>query len=116
DLDGVWHQTKSINVTGQDSVVNTYNEYKVYHAGHFMWAARAVTDTTTNVMANHIGKGGFTLSNGTLTEDLTFSSNRKWVGKYNIPVTFNGPDEFTQTISDTVNKVTSIKTYKRISK
>jgi hypothetical protein len=51
-----------------------------------------------------------------LTEDLTFSSNRKWVGKYNIPVTFNGPDEFTQTISDTVNKVTSIKTYKRISK
>ena len=49
-------------------------------------------------------------------KDLTFSSNRKWVGKYNIPVTFNGPDEFTQTISDTVNKVTSIKTYKRISK
>ncbi len=116
DLDGLWHQTKSINVTGQDSVVNTYNEYKVYQAGHFMWAARAVTDTTTNVMANHIGKGSFTLSNGTLTEDLTFSSNRTWIGKFNIPVTFNGPDEFTQTISDTVNKVTSIKTYKRVSK
>jgi hypothetical protein len=96
--------------------VNTYNEYKVYQAGHFMWAARAVTDTTTNVMANHIGKGTFTLSNGTLIEDLTFSSNRTWVGKFNIPVTFNGPDEFTQTISDTVNKVTSIKTYKRVSK
>jgi hypothetical protein len=116
DLDGVWHQTKSINVTGQDSVVNTYNEYKVYHAGHFMWAARAVADTTTNAMANHIGKGSFTLTNGIMTEDLTFSSNRTWIGKYNIPVTFNGPDEFTQTISDTVNKVTSIKTYKRVSK
>ena len=116
DLDGLWHQTKSINVTGQDSVVNTYNEYKVFQSGHFMWAARAVTDTTTNVMANHIGKGSFTLSNGTLIEDLTFSSNRAWIGKFNIPVTFNGPDEFTQTISDTVNKVISIKTYKRVSK
>jgi len=61
-------------------------------------------------------KGSFTLSNGALTEDLTFCSNKIWVGKYNIPVTFNGPDEFTQTISDTVNKVTSIKTYKRVSK
>jgi hypothetical protein len=116
DLDGVWHQTKSINVTGQDSVVNTYNEYKVYHAGHFMWAARAVADTTSNTFANTVGKGSFTLSNGALTEDLTFCSNKIWVGKYNIPVTFNGPDEFTQTISDTVNKVTSIKTYKRVSK
>jgi hypothetical protein len=116
DLDGVWHQTKSIDVTGQDSVVNTYNEYKVYQAGHFMWAARAITDTTTKVLANHIGKGSFTLSNGLLIEDLNFSSNRNWTGKYNIPVTFNGPDEFTQTIADTVNKVTSIKTYKRVSK
>jgi len=116
DLDGVWHQTKSINVTGQDSVVNTYNEYKVYHAGHFMWAARAVDDTTSNTYSNAIGKGSFTLNNGTMTEDLTFCNNRAWIGKYNIPVTFNGPDEFTQTISDTVNKVTSIKTYKRVSK
>jgi hypothetical protein len=116
DLDGLWHQTKSINVTGQDSVVNTYNEYKVFHAGHFMWAARAVSDTTNNTYSNAIGKGSFTLSNGALTEDLTFCNNRTCVGKYNIPVTFNGPDEFTQTISDTVNKVTSIKTYKRVSK
>jgi hypothetical protein len=116
DLDGLWHQTKSINVTGQDSVVNTYNEYKVFHAGHFIWAARAISDSANNTYSNAIGKGSFTLSNGALTEDLTFCNNRAWVGKYNIPVTFNGPDEFTQTISDTVNKMTSIKTYKRVSK
>jgi hypothetical protein len=60
DLDGLWHQTKSINVTGQDSVVNTYNEYKVYQAGHFMWAARAVSDTAKNTYSNAIGKGSFT--------------------------------------------------------
>lgn len=115
-LDGVWHQTKSINVTGQDSVVNTYNEYKIYHAGHFMWAARFLGDTTSTTYTKAIGQGTFTLNNNDLTEDLTFTSNKAWAGKYNIPVTFNGTDEFTQTIVDTINKVTSIKTYKRVSK
>jgi hypothetical protein len=115
-LDGVWHQTKSINVTGQDSVENTYNEYKVFHAGHFMWAARALENATSTTYMKHVGQGTFTLNNNDLTENLTFSSNKAWTGKYNIPVSFNGADEFTQTIVDTVNKVTSIKTYKRVSK
>lgn len=115
-LDGVWHQIKSINVTGQDSVVNTYNEYKVYHAGHFMWAARALENATSTNYAKEVGQGTFTLNNNDLTENLTFCSNKAWTGKYSIPVSFNGADEFTQTIVDTVNKVTSIKTYKRVSK
>lgn len=115
-LDGVWHQTKSINVTGQDSIVNTYNEYKVYHAGHFMWAARALENATSTDYAKEVGQGTFTLNNNDLTENLTFCSNKAWTGKYSIPVSFNGADEFTQTIVDTVNKVTSIKTYKRVSK
>jgi hypothetical protein len=115
-LDGVWHQTKSINVTGQDSVVNTYNEYKVYHGGHFMWAARALENATSTNYVKEIGQGTFTLNNNDLTENLVFSSNKAWTGKYSIPVSFNGSDEFTQTIIDTVNKITSIKTYKRISK
>ncbi len=115
-LDGVWHQTKSINVTGQDSVVNTYNEYKVFHAGHFMWAARALENATSTNYMKEVGQGTFTLNNNDLTENLTFCSNKAWTGKYSIPVSFNGADEFTQTIVDTVNKVTSIKTYKRVSK
>ncbi len=115
-LDGVWHQTKSINVTGQDSVVNTYNEYKVYHAGHFMWAARALENATSTNYTKQVGQGTFSLNNNDLTENLTFCSNKAWTGKYSIPVSFNGADEFTQTIVDTVNKVTSIKTYKRVSK
>ena len=75
-LDGVWHQIKSINVTGQDSVVNTYNEYKVYHAGHFMWAARALENATSTNYAKEVGQGTFTLNNNDLTENLTFCSNK----------------------------------------
>ena len=116
DLDGVWHQSKSLEITGTDTADRTYNEYKVYQAGHFMWAAMYKADTTAQSFTKAIGKGSFTLNKDALTEDLTFSNNKAWVGKYNIPVSFNGPDEFTQTITDTVNKITSIKTYKRVSK
>lgn len=115
-LDGVWHQSKSINVTGQDSIVNTFNEYKVFHAGHFMWAIRALENPTSTTYMKEVGQGTFTLNNNDLTENLTFCSTKAWTGKYQIPVTFNGPDEFTQTIVDTVNKVTNIKTFKRVSK
>ena len=37
-------------------------------------------------------------------------------GKYNIVVTFNGNDEYTQKTADTSNKVVGFKTYKRINK
>ena len=52
-------------------------------------AARALeNDSSTNYM-KHIGHGTFTLNNNDLTEDLAFSSNMAWVGKYSIPVSFN---------------------------
>ncbi len=94
----------------------TYKEYKVYQAGHFMWAAMYKADTTAATFTKAIGKGKFTINKDAITEDLTFSSNRSWVGKYDMHLTFNGPDEFTQSITDTVAKMTSIKTYKRVSK
>ena len=116
ELDGVWQQAKSLEITGLDTADRTYNEYKVYQAGHFMWAAMYKADTTAATFTKAIGKGKFTLNKEAITEDLTFSSNRSWVGKYDMHLTFNGPDEFTQSITDTVAKMTSIKTYKRVSK
>jgi hypothetical protein len=115
-LDGVWHQVKNLQVTGKDTVDATYNEYKVYHAGHFMWAARAISDSAKNTYKNFVGHGTFTLANEALTENLDFSSMKDITGKYNIVVTFNGNDEYTQKTADTSNKVVGFKTYKRINK
>lgn len=116
DLDGVWHQEKTIEINGKDTVDRTYNEYKVYQAGHFMWAARYISDSSSNTYTKIIGKGKFTINNDALTEDLTFSSRKDILGKYNITIQFNGPDEYTQRTLDSSTNTIGLKTYKRISK
>lgn len=115
-LDGVWHQTKNLVVNGKDTVDQTYNEYKVYQMGHFMWGARYLADTTKNTYEKLVGHGTFTLNNESLTENLDMSSRKSITGKYNIIVTFNGPDEYTQKTADTSTHIVGFKTYKRISK
>lgn len=115
-LDGVWHQVKNIVVNGKDSSDQTYNEYKVYHAGHFMWGARYLADTTANKFEKIIGHGTFTLNNDALTENLEMSSRKGITGKYNIVVKFNGPDEYTQQTADTSTHVVGFKTYQRVKK
>lgn len=115
-LDGVWHQVKNRVVKGTDTTDQTYNEYKVYHAGHFMWGARYIADSTSNTYTKIIGHGTFTLNNDALTENLDMSSMPNIIGKYNITVKFNGTDEYTQQTADTTNKVVGFKTYKRVKK
>jgi len=115
-LDGVWHQIKNIEIKGTDSTDRTYNEYKVFHGGHFMWAARVLQDTANNGFSNVIGHGSFTLADNALTENLEMSSMKGITGKYNIILSFNGTDEFTQKSADSTSKVVGYKTYKKISK
>lgn len=115
-LNGVWHQTKNIEINGKDSVDRTYNEYKVFQGGHFMWAARYLVDSSKNKFSNIVGMGTFTLNNDSLTENLEMSSMKGITGKYNINIKVNGPDEFSQTTTDTTSHSIGIKTYKRISK
>ena len=115
-LDGIWQQTKSMDVKdGKDTVVGTYNEYKVYNAGHFMWATK-YNDTAAKKMVNMVGHGTFTLNNDALTEQLDMSSRAGITGKYAIKLKFNGADEYTQETADTVKKTVNFKTYKRIKK
>jgi len=114
-LDGIWQQTKSVDVKGMDSVVGTYNEYKVYSAGHFMWATKA-TDTVTKKTTNYVGHGTFTLNNEALTEQLDLSNVNGALRKYDIKLKFNGADEYTQETADTSSKTVNFKTYKRIIK
>ena len=115
-LDGIWHQTKTILISGKDTTDQTYNEYKVYSAGHFMWATKYMADTVTKKMTNMVGHGTFSLDKEALTEQLDFSSRQGITGKYDIKLKFNGADEYTQETADTVAKTVNFKTYKRIKK
>lgn len=115
-LDGIWHQEKYLEIKGGDTLNRTYNEYKVFQVGHFMWGARFLSDTSSNIYSNMVGHGTYTLNNNALTEYLDMSSVKSIIGKYQIIITFNGSDEFTQKTEDTVNHTIGLKTYKRISK
>lgn len=115
-LDGIWQQTKNLVVKGKDTADKTYNEYKVYSAGHFMWATRYMSDSASKKMMNEVGHGTFTLNNDALTEQLDISNLKGVVGKYDIKIKFNGSDEYTQETADTANKTVVFKTYKRIKK
>ena len=115
-LDGIWHQTKTLVVSGKDTSDQTYNEYKVYSAGHFMWATKYVSDTVTKATTTLVGHGTFTLNNDALTENLDLSNRAGITGKYDIKIKFNGDDEYTQETADTVAKTVGFKTYKRIKK
>lgn len=115
-LDGIWHQTKNLVVTGKDTADKTYNEYKVYSAGHFMWATKYMSDSAAKKMTTIVGHGTFTLNNEALTEKLDLSSLKGAVGNYDIKVKFNGADEYTQETADTATKSVGFKTYKRIKK
>lgn len=115
-LDGVWHQSKNLEINGKDTADKTYNEYKVYHAGHFMWGARYLADTAATKFEKIVGHGTFTLNNDALTENLDMSSRKGITGTYNITVKFNGADEYTQQTADTANHIVGFKTYKRVKK
>lgn len=114
ELDGVWKQTKNLVVSSKDTTDGTYNEYKIYQKGHFMWATRYLADTTKKDYKNAVGHGTFTLDKGALTEQLEQTNLPGIVGKYQIKVTFNGKDEYTQETADTKNKTVGFKTYQRV--
>jgi len=115
-LDGVWKQSKDLVVTGKDTADKTYNEYKVYQNGHFAWAAHNKADSTSTKYTTYVGHGTFTLNKDALTETLDLSNISGGAGIYNIVVTFNGTDEFTQKTVDSVKNVVDFKTYKKLKK
>ncbi len=114
ELDGVWKQTKNLVVSSKDTTDATYNEYKIYQKGHFMWATRYLADTTKKEYKNAVGHGTFTFNKGALMEQLEQSNLAGITGKYDIKITFNGKDEYTQETADNKNKTVGFKTYQRV--
>jgi hypothetical protein len=114
-LDGAWQLETQLLVKGKDTVVNKITQYKVYHAGHFIWG-HSYTDSTSKIHTG-VGFGTFTLD-GTdkLKEHVAVSTYHEIrLQDVNIAVEMNGTDAFKQTI---LNKDSSlqVETYKRLKK
>lgn len=115
-LDGAWKQTKSLFVGKDGSTVTNDKptQYKVFQAGHFMWASTGL-DSATQKPASYFGYGTFEMDGRNKTRERTTNSTFRaaLIGK---PVTvhlkFTGNDAFQQTIDWPTGK--SIEVYERL--
>lgn len=115
DLDGIWKETSNYTVKGKDTSSTLGVQFKMYHAGHFVFAHRYPTDATNTTFKKGFGSGTFTYANGVAEEVNDFSNYPSVIGvKYILKIVFNGKDEFTQTITDEKTGNYTVETYKRL--
>ena len=113
DLEGAWKQVNTIVIKNNDTAKYTNIQYKIFQNGYFMFVRRYATDSTEKTFKNGFGSGKYTYNNGNLEEVIDLTSSPKYKGvKFKIGVTFNGKDEYAQTISDSTR--TYIETYSRV--
>ncbi|MDN3551372.1 hypothetical protein [Mucilaginibacter aquaedulcis] len=112
-LDGLWKMESAYVVTGKDTVNLKPSQYKIFQKGYFMFVHRYTIDKEGKKFKNGFGYGVFSLRNDTLREEDELSSHAQLLHrKFAIKITFKGNDEYSQVITDSVQK--SIEIYRRI--
>lgn len=116
-LDGAWKQVKNVYIKANgDSMVNSNPlEYKVFQAGHFIWAITAPDSAQRPVSV--YGYGEFTMNGNNKTRETVRSSTFQTglVGKtYEVDITFPTADTYQQTITF-ANGDKSTEIYKRLN-
>ncbi len=113
-IDGAWKQIKYYRIKGKDTAVLPGTQYKMYADGHVIWG-HSYADS---LKKNHtgVGFGTFELAGNKLKESVTASTYYVVRGKsFDIDVTMNGTDEFTQTMKEP-DGTTGIEVYQRLKK
>jgi hypothetical protein len=114
-LDGLWKLTKAIRIVGKDTMSDNITAYKIYYAGHVIWGHHYVDSLKKG--HSGVGYGTFTMDGSTkLKESMQTSTYSVVTGKsFDIDVSMNGNDEFTQTLVET-DGTKGIETYQRVKK
>ncbi len=101
-MDGAWKQTKSMYVSndGKTTTNTTPTQFKVYQAGHFMWAGTHM-DSAAQKPVSSFGYGVLQMEGRKATKEIPTNSTfrTQLIGKA-VPVQleFMGKDAFRQTI------------------
>ena len=113
-LDGAWQQVKSYTIKGADTSSWPIHQFKTYGLGHFIWG-HSYQDSAKHTHSG-VGFGTFQLDGNNLVEKLNSSSYSQSAGKdYNIGITMNGSDGFTQMMVN-ADSSKSYEVYQRIKK
>ena len=114
-LDGVWKLTKAIVIKGKDTTVQKLTQYKAYYAGNIIFG-HSYTDSLNK---NHtgVGFGKFEMTGDNKAKEFMKTSTYNDVrGKdFDLDISLNGPDEFTQTIMEK-DGTKGVETYQRLRK
>lgn len=116
-LDGAWQQTKVTHTApnGTRHVVDKPTQFKVYEAGHFIWANTSMDSATSNP-ESYYGYGSFQMEGANKIVEINASSTFR-TDLIGIPVPikleFMGKDAYRQTISYPDGSKT-VEEYKRL--
>jgi hypothetical protein len=114
-LDGVWKLDKTFWVKGKDTTKQNETQYKIFWGGHFMFIHRYPLDQAATKFKNGFGYGTFNLKDDMLSEEDEMSSHAMLLHrKFEIQITFNGRDEYSQVINDSKTETQTTEIYKRL--
>lgn len=114
-VDGLWELQKAMWIIRKDTVPVISKQFKMYYQGHFIWG-HTYEDSLKKTHTG-IGYGTFTMSApGKLKESATTSTSHYVRGlHFDIAVQLDGPDAFTQTITEP-DSSRSVEYYKRVKR
>jgi hypothetical protein len=115
-LDGAWKLTKSLFIpkTGATTTNNNPLQFKIFQAGHFIWAS-TYTDSATQKPVSTFGYGTFEMQGPNIMKERTTNSTFRasLIGKpVTVQVRFLGKDAYEQTIEWPTGR--SVETYQRL--
>ncbi|MGH2648472.1 MAG: hypothetical protein ACRDE8_12920 [Ginsengibacter sp.] len=114
-LDGVWKETKSFIVKGNDTTYNNRTQYKAFYSGYFMFGS-TVKDSTSKTTTG-IGFGTFQMAGNNKVKETDLNSSYAIIAgnSFDIDVDMSGPDSYNQTITDSTGSK-SVEFYERLKK
>lgn len=114
-LDGVWKETNSYTLKGNDTTKNNRTQYKAFYAGYFMFG-QTVKDSASKSHTG-IGFGTFEMNGDNQIKETDLNSTYSIIAgnSFNVDIEMNGADNYKQTISYPDGSK-SIEFYERLKK
>jgi hypothetical protein len=113
-LDGVWKQSKSYDVKGNDTLSYNRTEYKAFYNGYFMFG---ITDKdSTGKISTGVGFGTYSMEGDNQLKETDLNSSYSIIAgeSFLIDVKFDGNDKYVQTITHPDSSKT-VEYYERLN-
>lgn len=114
-LNGVWRETKSYVIRGNDSITNNRTQYKSFNNGYFMFG-QAVKDSASKIHTG-IGFGTFVMNGDNQAKETDLNSTYSIIAgnTFTVDIEMDGPDKYKQMINN-ADGTKGVEFYERLKK